>query len=110
VNIRTSSQQNHPVNTHHIHHTPYPVSNYPTDQEVPFVHPDDLALYNAWDSRSFEVQVANHELLGHGTGKLFTEDAEGKLNFDPEKARTYNCGTLLFAMWRLRLFSDRAYR
>ncbi|KAI0320104.1 aflatoxin-detoxifizyme [Amylostereum chailletii] len=55
------------------------------DQEVPFIHPDDLALYNALDQRAFEVQVANHELLGHGTGKLFTEDADGKKNFDPEK-------------------------
>lgn len=51
------------------------------------MHPDDLELYNAWDSRAFEVQVANHELLGHGSGKLFTEDADGKKNFDPEKVR-----------------------
>lgn len=51
------------------------------------MHPDDAALYNAWDSRAFEVQVANHELLGHGSGKLFQEDASGKKNFDPEKVR-----------------------
>jgi len=55
------------------------------DEEVTFVHPDDLDLYNAWDSRAFEVQVANHELLGHGSGKLFQEGADGKKNFDPEK-------------------------
>ncbi|KAI0065345.1 aflatoxin-detoxifizyme [Artomyces pyxidatus] len=55
------------------------------NQEVPFVHPDDLELYNAWDTQAFEVQVANHELLGHGSGKLFKEDADGKKNFDPEK-------------------------
>jgi len=55
------------------------------NEEVTFVHPDDLELYNSWDSRAFEVQVANHELLGHGSGKLFQEDATGKKNFDPEK-------------------------
>lgn len=55
------------------------------DEELTFIHPDDAALYKEWDTRAFELQVANHELLGHGSGKLFTADAEGKLNFDPAK-------------------------
>ncbi|KAF8350715.1 aflatoxin-detoxifizyme [Amanita rubescens] len=55
------------------------------NEELTFIHPDDVALYNAWDSRSFELQVANHELLGHGSGKLFEEDQNGKKNFNPEK-------------------------
>ncbi|KAF8798016.1 aflatoxin-detoxifizyme [Phlegmacium glaucopus] len=55
------------------------------NEELTFVHPSDVELYNAWDSRAFELQVANHELLGHGSGKLFEEDANGKKNFDPEK-------------------------
>ena len=58
--------------------------------EYPFVHPNDLALYKAWETKSFEVQVANHELLGHGSGKLFKEDPDGKKNFDPEKVRHSN--------------------
>ena len=49
------------------------------------IHSDDVALYNEWDNRAFELQVANHELLGHGSGKLFQEGADGKKNFDPEK-------------------------
>lgn len=55
------------------------------DEELTFIHPSDVELYNAWDNRAFELQVANHELLGHGSGKLFEEDAEGKKNFDVEK-------------------------
>ncbi|OJT09019.1 Dipeptidyl peptidase 3 [Trametes pubescens] len=55
------------------------------NEELTFIHPDDAALYNEWDSRAFEVQVANHELLGHGSGKLFKETADGTKNFDPEK-------------------------
>ncbi|TFK42589.1 aflatoxin-detoxifizyme [Crucibulum laeve] len=55
------------------------------NEELTFIHPDDVELYNAWDSRAFELQVANHELLGHGSGKLFEEDAQGKKNFDPAK-------------------------
>ncbi|KAH9899428.1 aflatoxin-detoxifizyme [Cubamyces lactineus] len=55
------------------------------NEELTFIHPDDVELYNKWDSRAFEVQVANHELLGHGSGKLFKENADGTKNFDPEK-------------------------
>ncbi|KAI5124508.1 hypothetical protein M0805_003032 [Coniferiporia weirii] len=55
------------------------------NEELTFIHPDDVELYNTWDSRAFELQVANHELLGHGSGKLFQEAADGKKNFDPEK-------------------------
>ncbi|KIJ29853.1 hypothetical protein M422DRAFT_187851, partial [Sphaerobolus stellatus SS14] len=54
-------------------------------EPLTFIHPDEVEMYNKWDTKTFEVQVANHELLGHGTGKLFQEDADGKLNFDPEK-------------------------
>ncbi|KAH6918593.1 dipeptidyl peptidase III [Coprinopsis sp. MPI-PUGE-AT-0042] len=55
------------------------------NEELTFIHPDDVKLYNDWDSRAFELQVANHELLGHGSGKLFEEHADGTKNFDPEK-------------------------
>ena len=56
----------------------------------PFIHPSDLELYKTWETKSFEVQVANHELLGHGSGKLFKEDADGKKNFDPEEVMSLN--------------------
>lgn len=60
------------------------------DEELTFIHPDDVELYNAWDSRAFELQVANHELLGHGSGKLFEEKADGTKNFDPTKVLFLN--------------------
>ncbi|KLO16192.1 aflatoxin-detoxifizyme [Schizopora paradoxa] len=55
------------------------------DEELTFIHPDEVALFNAWDNIVNEVGTANHELLGHGTGKLFKENADGSKNFDPEK-------------------------
>lgn len=70
------------------------------NEEVTFIAADDLDLYNKWESKAFELQVANHELLGHGepptfivgagadfvgSGKLFTEDARGNLNFDKDR-------------------------
>jgi hypothetical protein len=74
------------------------------DEELTFVHPDDVALYNAWDSRAFELQVANHELLGHGTGKLFEEDSDGKKNFDPVKV----CCVLYFRDLSLQMSNYRS--
>lgn len=68
--------------------------------DLPFIHPDDKELYQEWDTRAFELQVANHELLGHGSGKLFTEDEQGKLNFDPKTV----CGFSFHYISRLLCF------
>ncbi len=53
-----------------------------TDEEIPFIHPDDLAVYTKNRDAAFEVQVGIHELLGHGSGKLLSETSPGVYNFD----------------------------
>ncbi|XP_060679496.1 dipeptidyl peptidase 3 [Hemiscyllium ocellatum] len=58
---------------------------YSTQKEkLTFLEEDDKDLYIKWRSPSFEVQVGLHELLGHGSGKLFVQDKNGKFNFESD--------------------------
>ena len=52
---------------------------------VQFLKPDDVDLIVKYDKESLTLTVALHELLGHGTGKLFTKDIEtNQYNFPYE--------------------------
>ena len=54
----------------------------PNKKNAPFMDPAvlDTVLDNLTDG--LFVQVALHELLGHGSGRLLREDSDGKFNFD----------------------------
>ena len=55
----------------------------PTAANIKFLSEADKELYVKLGNDSLTLIVALHELLGHGTGKLFTKDATtGELNYD----------------------------
>jgi len=57
---------------------------YPTPDKktAHFVKDEDLDLVLKYTANGFFVKVALHELLGHGSGRLFYRDQDGKFNFD----------------------------
>lgn len=52
-------------------------------ERVTFIADADQDAFRSTLVPSFEVQVGLHELLGHGSGKLFTQGEDGSRNFDP---------------------------
>ena len=55
----------------------------------------DVELLEKYSKESLTLIVALHELLGHGTGKLFTKNTEtGELNFDKNLRHPFNGGEI----------------
>ncbi|MBN3292462.1 DPP3 peptidase, partial [Polypterus senegalus] len=69
-------------------------------EKLTFLREEDKDLYIKLKNPSFEVQVGLHELLGHGSGKLFVEDEKGNFNFDSKNVRNPETGELVSSWYK----------
>lgn len=66
------------------------VSSYKGQENVKldYLNEDDNKLYKTHFREALMIDVAGHELLGHGSGKLFVEK-DGQLNFSKDTINPY---------------------
>lgn len=61
------------------------LKSYTKDKNITFMEEKDKEVFSNLRGPSFEVQVGLHELLGHGSGKMLSENKDGTYNFETEK-------------------------
>mmetsp|Transcript_39801 Transcript_39801/g.58144 ORF Transcript_39801/g.58144 Transcript_39801/m.58144 type:complete len:457 (-) Transcript_39801:64-1434(-) len=57
------------------------------DKPVTFILERDQALFKAFKGPAFEVQVGIHELLGHGSGRLYHKNSKDSVAFLESKVK-----------------------
>ncbi|KAG8437876.1 hypothetical protein GDO86_008539 [Hymenochirus boettgeri] len=70
-------------------------------EKLTFLREEDKDVYIKFRGPSFEVQVGLHELLGHGSGKLFAQDEKGVLNFDKETVINPETGEVVRSWYKV---------
>ncbi|XP_043934153.1 dipeptidyl peptidase 3 [Protopterus annectens] len=69
-------------------------------EKLTFLLEEDKDLFLQWKSAALEVQVGLHELLGHGSGKLFVQDEKGNFNFEKNSVRNPETGELISSWYK----------
>ncbi|KAJ6235811.1 dipeptidyl peptidase 3 [Anaeramoeba flamelloides] len=58
------------------------ISRFPKEN-ITFLNEDDIKIVKKYFMKAFQIHIGYHELLGHGSGILLSENEKGELLFDP---------------------------
>lgn len=71
-----------------------------TFKTLQFMNQSDMELIVKHFMLSSDLHTALHELIGHGSGKLFFEDENGNLTFDVEKTKNMLTGEKITSWYK----------